>query len=440
MSMIPPRFLFLLYHYPPLPGISPKRNDLISGELIKKSAFSIVFTSAPNLNGNITNPKVRIEKIPMLDYRSVVRKNNASGAISEENKAGKWFQRSIKLLNTFPFSVLMAEGGFIYLANIISRGNTAIRRNKITHIYSSFRPFVDHIGAYMLKRLHPDVYWIADFRDLLVDPYFNHLYFNKSHQSLFKSIFKRADVITTVSEGLAVQLKKYNPNVIVVKNGIVNFSEQFIPSPTSLFTMAYTGSMYLDKKNARPLFVALKELLEENKLQKENLSIIYAGKDPAYWQKLASAFDLDSLLDIRGVLSTEDAVDIQKKACINILLSISSDEQTGILTGKMIEYFAAGNPILAIVAQQIDPELEQLLYELNIGKSYSDQSSDIQGIKDFIFKEYTYWKASGTNRVAVDVEILKNKYAIEKTMRPLYEKIGPFFPLPPEKGDFSSTF
>ncbi|MEO6130731.1 MAG: hypothetical protein ABIQ02_02705, partial [Saprospiraceae bacterium] len=280
-------------------------------------------------------------------------------------------------------------------------------------------------------------YWIADFRDLLVDPYFNHLYFNKPHQSLFKAIFKRADVITTVSEGLAEQLKKYNPNVIVVKNGIVNFSGRFIPIPTSLFTMAYTGSMYLDKKNAKPLFVALKELLEENKIQKENLSIIYAGKDPAYWQKLASEFDLDSLLDVRGFLSTEEAIEIQKKACINILLSISSDEQTGILTGKMIEYFAAGNPILALVAQQIDPELEQLLDKLNIGKSFSDQPSDIAGIKDFIFKEYNHWKSSGTNRIAVDIGVLKNNYAIEVTMKELYERIGiqsSIYPLPPEKG------
>ncbi|MGB3077569.1 MAG: hypothetical protein WBB31_00710, partial [Saprospiraceae bacterium] len=127
--------------------------------------------------------------------------------------------------------------------------------------------------------------------------------------------------------------------------------------------------------------------------------------------------------------------------CVNLLLTISSDQQTGILTGKMIEYFEAGNPVLAIVKNQIDPELEILLKELRIGKSFSDLPSDLPGIKEFIFEEYTHWKKTGMNRKAVDVEVLKKKYSIEETMRPLYEKIGiPILPLNPLKGTSDFTF
>ncbi|MGB3080515.1 MAG: hypothetical protein WBB31_15650 [Saprospiraceae bacterium] len=344
-------------------------------------------------------------------------------------------------MNTFPFSILIGEGGPVYLMNLIWQGNTAIRKHKITHIYSSFRPFTDHFAAYILKKMNPHIYWIADFRDLMYDPYFNKIYFKKIHNRFFRNIFYTADLVTTISEGLAEKLRAYNSNVITLKNGISKFPEQFLPVPASKFTVAYTGSMYLDKKNAEPFFVAIKELIDEGKLARENVNIIYAGKDSFYWHDMAAVYKLSELIDDRGVLTSTDAMNVQKDACVNLLLTISSDHQTGILTGKMIEYFEAGNPVLAIVKNQIDPELETLLKELHIGRSFSDTPSDIADIKEFIFKEYMHWKKTGMNRKAVDVDILKGKYSIEETMRPLYEKIGiPILPLNPLKGTSDFTF
>lgn len=341
----------------------------------------------------------------------------------DKKKNSIWFQRSIQLMNTFPFSILIGEGGPIYVLNLIRHGNNEIRKQKITHLYSSFRPFADHFAAYILKKMNPGVFWIADFRDLMFDPYFNKIYFKKIHQRFFRNIFWTADLVTTISDGLAEKLKPYNQNVITLKNGISKFPESFIPAQNSKFSIAYTGSMYLDKKNAEPLFVALKQLMEEVKVHREDVTIIYAGKDSFYWKEMADAYQMTALLDDRGALSSEDAMKIQQNVCINLLLSISSEEQTGILTGKMIEYFEAGNPVLAIVKNQIDPELESNLQELHIGKSFSDHESEIPGIKEFIYNEYLQWEKSGTNRKAVDVNMLKKKYAVEETMRPLYEKI-----------------
>lgn len=415
------RFLFLLYHYPPLPGISPKRNYQVSSEIAKRSAFSLIFTATGSYQVNETDIPALVQKIPAFDYKYFIRKKNVSGAVVEKNKKSKGIQRTIKLMNTFPFTILIGEGGPVYFINIVLRGNKAIRKHKITHLYSSFRPFTDHFAAFILKTMHPQIFWVADFRDLMVDPYFNKLYFDKLHLKLFKRIFKKADVLTTVSDGLAKHLMLYNHNVITLKNGILNFPVDFSPVVCPLFTIAYTGSMYLDKKNARPLFVAVKELTDEGKIIKEKINIIYAGKDAFYWNEMAQAFDLMSILDIRGNLSSDDAMVIQKNACINLLLSISSDELTGILTGKMIEYFETGSPILAIVTNQIDPELESILHELQIGKSFSDQTSDLVGIKKFILEEYLRWEKTGTNRKPVDFELLKSKYAVEETMRPLFE-------------------
>ena len=397
---------------------------MISTEISKRVGFSLIFTPGNTNRKKNWNSSVQIEDIPVFDYRTIVRKKNTSGSITDDRKKSIWFQRTIKWMNTFPFSILIAEGGPVYLFHVVTQGNKAIKKNNITHIYSAFRPFTDHFAAFILKTLNPRVVWVADFRDLLFDPYFNKLYFKNAHRQLFKSIFKRADIITTVSDGLAQQLRDYNKNVITLKNGIINFPDHLNPAPCPFFTIAYTGSMYLDKKNALPLFMALKELMDEGKIGKEKARVIYAGKDSFYWIDMAAKFDFSSILDDKGNLPSAEAMLIQKEACINVLLTVSSKVQTGILTGKMIEYFEAGRPVLAIVVNQVDPELDYLLNEINIGKSYSDQPNQVPGIKDFIYDEYRQWEKTGTNRQAVDIELLKSKYSTEVTMRPLYEKLG----------------
>ncbi len=414
------RFLFLLYHYPPPLGISTNRNYRIASEISKKADFSLIFTSS---NAK-SNDLALIQIIPTFDYRQLVKKKNKSGSISDKNKKSVWFQRMIKLMNTFPFSILISEGGPVYLVNVVLKGSKAIRKNHITHLYSSFRPFADHFAAFILKGMYPEVYWIADFRDLPVDPFFNHIYFKGIQKKIFRRVFKRANLLTTVSDGLALQLKEYNNKVIALKNGITDFPADFIPVASPLFTIVYTGSMYLDKKNALPLFRSLKELIEEKKIEKEKTNIIYAGKDSFYWKDMASLFDFNSMLEVKGNLSVEEVMQLQKKACINLLLTISSDELTGILTGKMIEYFESGSPVLAIVVNQIDPELENYLQELQIGKSFSDRDNDLSGIKEFILQEYLLWQKSGMNRKPVNVEVLKNKYSADATMKPLFDLIG----------------
>jgi hypothetical protein len=266
---------------------------------------------------------------------------------------------------------------------------------------------------------------ISYFRDLIIDPYFGHIIFSKAHQSFFKKLFSIADQLTTVSDGLAAHLTAYNANVITVRYGIAGEIKAPHPQSSRYFTLVYTGSMFLDKRNAEPVFKALKEMFDTKGMAQEHVRIIYAGKDGVYWRNLASKYQLISILDDRGVISGEEAQRLQESACINILLTVSSDQLQGYLTGKMIEYFSAGSPVLGIISGQNDPELNGLLHELSIGDSWSDQPADLVAIKDFILKEYMHWQSVGANRKPVDVKVLREKYGMEKVTQKLTEQIAP---------------
>ncbi len=329
----------------------------------------------------------------------------------------------IRLINTFPFNLVIGEGGLIYLNTLIKNAGREIKVNRITHIYSSYRPFADHYAAYKLKKRNPELVWIADFRDLIIDPHYNHIFFKSGHHRFFRRIFSRADFLTTVSDGLAKKLQRYNPNVLTIRNGIKNVPQHIAESHCKYFKIAYTGSMFLDKRNAEPLFVAIRDLINKKMMVEDHVRIIYAGKDSHIWQSLASQLQLDNILVDKGIISGQESTAIQKEACINLLLTISSKELQGVLTGKMIEYFESGSPVLAIIVGQNDPELKFIFNEIEIGDSFSDQPADLPAITDFIYKEYIRWKNTGTNRKPVNLKTLKEKYSIEATMKPLLERI-----------------
>src|SRR5688500_4650766 len=346
------RFLFFLYYYPPLHGSAAKRNYLIASELIRRISFARIFTATKLEKGS--SPGENVETVKASDYRSILRKKTKDGALPETSKESKWMQFVIRLINTFPINILAGEGGLFYFVRLLQKGQRSIKDDKITHLYSSYRPFADHYAAYILKNRHPHLFWIADFRDLIIDPHYNHIYFPIVQQGFYKRVFKKADLLTTVSNGLSKHLKEYNNSVITLRNGIRNIPSEIIPVHCKYFKLAYTGSMFLDKRNAKPIFVAVKELIDESKLIRNDLRIIYAGKDDSNWIDLATGYDLLPILDTRGIVSGAEANLIQLNACINILLTVASDRLDGVLTGKMIEYFESGSPVLAVVVIKND--------------------------------------------------------------------------------------
>lgn len=409
----------MLYYFPPDPGTAAKRNFRIAKAIAQKAESVLVYTASQIPGGQASTSDVAVQRIKAFDYRALLRRRTRDGALPEETKSNILAQGLIRLINTFPINIIAGEGGLFYFFKLISRANSDIRRMGITHLYSSYRPFADHYAAYWLKRKNPELIWIADFRDLIIDPHYDHIYFPEAHHRFFKKLFAKADVLTTVSDGLAAHLRAYHPKVITLRNGIDTIVPT-APMATSQFTIAYTGSMFLDKRNAEPLFLALQQLFQDALLEANDIRIVYAGKDSRHWKNLARKYRFESILDDRGMVSAEEATIIQKEACINILLSISSEALRGILTGKMIEYFESGSPILGIMVGDNDPELKDILAHLEAGATFSDQPHDIDAIKDFLYKEYLLWKQSGHNRKPLNKEYLKRHYSSDAVMEPLY--------------------
>jgi hypothetical protein len=409
------KILLLSYYYPPIHSIATRRNFHISQNFQKYFSKVFVFTTQNNrfLAKNHENTEgVIVESIFTFDYRTLAywlsgKEQRESTHFSEQTKQNPFIQFfAVRLLNSFPFNLLFHEGGIIYTFICFFKAVRLIEKEKITHLYSSFRPYSDHFTVYLLKIFFPKLYWVADFRDLHIEPQYRHIVFEPFQHWCNKQILKKADIVTTVSEGLSNNLKRYKSNVYVLRNNVIFENLNFEKKPFPKFTIAYTGSMFGDERNPSLFLEVIKDLENEKILRGSNCQILYAGKDTDVWLNWIKRFDLEEVFESKGMIDAQAAINIQRNAHINLLLTSATPESTGQMTGKFYEYLAAKNPIIVLIDGTQDLEFESIIHNLNAGcVVYNNQSFD--ELYTFMLQKFNEWQNTGDVKPTIDTEKLK---------------------------------
>jgi hypothetical protein len=275
----------------------------------------------------------------------------------------------------------------------------------------------DHFMAFILARRFPDLIWIADFRDIPVDPRLKNVFFPWLQHRILKWIVQRARVLTTVSEGLAQHLREhYGRPVEVLYNAPMAQQAQVQNIPVfEKFTLLYTGALYPGLQSAAPLFWALQRLVQSGSIPDSELQIVVCGKDGALWREWARAHQMADLLNALGQLPHAQVLALQHASHLNLLLSWNSPELMGIVTSKLFEYLQAQKPILALVNGSAEPELENLL------QTYAQHSLILHqpwvvsshAVEQYLLLLYQNWKqnkqsvASLANHMSWETEMAK---------------------------------
>ena len=201
--------------------------------------------------------------------------------------------------------------------------------------------------------------------------FFLHLFLNKRpgrkkiHKKLETKVLQQADVITTVSNSLKLELEKTSNNVKVVTNGFDD--EVLAVNEVQLdkkFSISYIG--LLPKQSHSDLFFkVLKSLIDTTDNFKEDLNVNFVG-DIANEVKVAvNKYQLEDYVNFKGYVQHQEAIQIQQKSQVLLLLIPNVKYNKGILTGKLFEYITTKRPILAIAPKQGD--LEEVLSKTNSG-------------------------------------------------------------------------
>jgi len=302
----------------------------------------------------------------------------------------------------------------------VKRGSEVIEREDIKALISSSSPIIAHIIAKELKKKYK-IPWIADLRDLWTQ---NHDYQYSKVRKFFEQklelkTLKDANALVTVSPIWADRLKKLHKRdtVYTITNG---FDPEKINIPpadlTNKFTITYTGSFYPEKQNPSKLFSALRELIDEKKIDPTDIEVRFYGPKQEWLEKEIEEYQLSDIAKQYGLIPREISFQKQRESQILLLLNWEDYKERGWYPLKNFEYLAAQRPIL-VVGGSGDDVVKKLLSETKSGV----YGKEIEDIKDSFLKFYLEYKQKGKVSYFGDVEKI-NKYSY-KEMAEKFAKI-----------------
>jgi len=392
------------YAFPPYKAIGAIRLHGIA-RAIRESGSTIFVYSTSNI---FISPKeafslegLNVARLPTLDYKTI---QNALALIVGRTKVksditkGVRRSRVLPYLVSFPINLFVGMGGIVYILFSILFSLTRIKKGDI--LFSSYSPFADHFICFILKKIRPSLFWICDFRDLHITPGDEEMIkFIELNKIIDYKILSAANIITSVSEGLHSELYRTFKTSVILKNAIHPkivglFSKFQNLVEQDKFRITYTGGLYNGRRNPEVILKAASLLLEDGRLQKNDFEIVYAGPDAPLWDGILSKYNLEEYGTTYNSLSLEESIKVQCESCINLLLTWSTSEQKGILTGKYYEYLMARRPIINIINGVKDTEIEKLFNETRAGHVYYNDS-DCGHVSNCLLDYYLDWKSNG---------------------------------------------
>jgi hypothetical protein len=306
--------------------------------------------------------------------------------------------------------------------NAFRKGKRIINQGGVNVIYSSFGPYADHLVAYFLKRKFPEIRWIADFRDLQIEPLYNNVFFRRWQIQIEQKLLQKADVVTTVSVGLSKHLEKYGRRTLAVPRGVELRTNDIKMYPK--FTICYTGSLYQHFRDAKCFFRVLSELIHTNQISQNEIQFLYAGRDGNQFRNWVDEYHLQKIFKDLGVLTKTAAWEVQNRSHIQLLLTTSTKEWSGVLTGKLFEYLESGNAIIVLVNGVSDMEFERLMDNTGAGKVFYDPPDEEKSLGRYLLDHYRSWKETGKLEMQINTRYIVDEMSWEFQAEKMLTGIG----------------
>lgn len=309
----------------------------------------------------------------------------------------------LRLRQAFPFVHLLDDGGPGYRSQALAIARELVREGEVTTLFSSYQPWTDHLVARELKKEFPHLRWIADFRDLPVDPIRRDVWWPALQRRWGRGIIRRADEVWCVSEGQAAQLRGWHPEVRVHRNALRHLPPAVSSPVSERFTVVYTGSLYPRLQSIAPLVRALRDGFAAGWLVPEKIRLVYRGKDAELWREWTRTLP-EECLDTADYVDTAAAEELQLNAQILLLLTWSAPGYYGVLTAKLYDYLATGRPVLALVNGPGDRELEGIIRGAAAGAVVGEKEQGEMG--EWLRRRYVEWSEGDSLTWRVNKEFL----------------------------------
>ncbi|MCC9261705.1 hypothetical protein MBBWO_07210 [Methanobrevibacter woesei] len=411
------KVLFIAFYYNHNNEIASKRLQGVAKYLSAYNWVPIVLV--PKIEG-INSQKSNI-KIVETDYVDMLDKFLPSKSNSQDNSKVSSNSNSSSIMSKL-FSKAVSIAGEIFAfpdgmkywyEPAFNSACQVIEDENIDAIISSSFPITAHVIAHDLKNKY-NIPWIADLRDLWnLNPYINHNFIrNHFELNLEKKTFSNVDVLTTTTQKAAETLKTLHPQskIVPVYSGYDpdEFKHVETIKRDDKLTFMYAGSLYGGKRDPSILFDAVRQLIDEGKVEGSKISINFYG-DKDNLVELVNSYNLEDIVNINGKIPYEDVLKREKSSDVLLLISWMNPKEKMFIPGKVYEYLAFKKPVLSLGYKE--GSLKDLINETNIGH-HTSNLEDTKKVFYSFYKEYIE-----TGKVSYCGNENASKYSMVETAR-----------------------
>jgi glycosyltransferase involved in cell wall biosynthesis len=226
-------------------------------------------------------------------------------------------------------------------------------------VVSTFDPRAVHEIGSAMKKVNPDLIWVADYRDLWSlnhAPSWNPEQRERERKTEVRTVGDNADLVCSVSEELSRKQGEFfaKPWLCVTNGFDVDLKDiqEALATRTGKrsgpLNIVYTGKLYKGLRDPSPLFRVIAEMEQNADIAKGDVQVhLYGGQVDGLAEIMGSG-KYDQFVTLHGHVTRDTALRAQRDADLLLLLESPLPEAKGVLTGKIFEYMSSGVPILSL--------------------------------------------------------------------------------------------
>ncbi len=410
------KVLIITYYWPPAGGSGVQRWLKFVKYLQDFGIEPIVYT-VDNPNYDVVDASlideipdtITILKQPIFEPNNFLKKKRVTTANMSSNPS--FIQKTLQYIRGNYF---IPDARKFWVKPSVKYLTSYLKNNPVDVVITTGPPHSMHLIGMRLKQ-KLGVKWLADFRDPMLNLFYNNdLLLTTTSKAklnqLEKEILSKSDVVVTVSKHLQKEFQKQISKVEVITNGYDD--EVLIEQTSSLdkkFTLSHIG-LLPTQSNPIALWQVLKEIVIENEEFAQDLQLNFVGNSSKQVINSLKDFDLLNHASIIDYVAHSEAIQLQKKAQVLLLLIPQVKGSEGIITGKVFEYITSNRPILALVPKGSD--LIEIIEGTNTGSVL--EFNDTIKLKTTILELYKKYKEGDLSVDAVNIEQYHRKNLTKK--------------------------
>ncbi len=293
---------------------------------------------------------------------SFLKSGNAKKSIPQGNVGGKKPGMIDKMARFIRANYFIPDARVGWNPYAFRKTKQLLQTEKFDFVITTGPPQSTHLVGLKLKKMMPNICWIADFRDPWTEVYYNELFKRtKSNeakdQKMELDVLQESDMVLTVGPSmqklLQSKIENQKDKVKFIFNG---FDETKIRKAkviaNDIFTIAYIGTLSANYpyKSIVAAFNQIKETAENRKFQ-----INLAGNIEADVLADFKALESESILiNYHGIIAHNEALSLMKSADLLLLCLPVYEGSSIFVSGKLLEYVACNKPILGVFNPESD--------------------------------------------------------------------------------------